>query len=187
MVNSRPRLTTSRQLRACARRHLCNRRCDRRMPRRCPVWKSARGRGQLGKHRESLRRQSDRRSNEIVVKTGFARGFDYFGQVAPRRRFTAGKMYLQHAEASGFAEYTRPRRGVEFVVALVERQRIGTIRTAEWATVRQFGEQAEGRRQTGAVCRHARRHRRIAPRARLNPISNNFFSANPPSSFTTSA
>jgi hypothetical protein len=58
-------------------------------------------------------------------------------------------MDLQNAQARSFAKYAGPGGGVEFVATLVERDRIGTIRTPQRTAMRQFGEQAEGRRGWG--------------------------------------
>jgi hypothetical protein len=54
-------------------------------------------------------------------------------------------MYLQHAEYCGFPKNARPGRGVEFVVAPVERQRIRAVGTAERAAMRKFSKKTEGR------------------------------------------
>ena len=68
-------------------------------------------------------------------------------QIAPRARLAAGQMHVQHAERRGLGEHPRPGRGVEFVVARFQRQRIGAIGAAERTAVRQLGEQAERVRQ----------------------------------------
>ena len=137
----------------------------------------------VGERRQTLRRQTDRRGNQIVVETCLARGFDDLGEIAPRGRLAAGQMHLQHAESGRFAEHPRPGRGVEFIVALVERERIGAIGTAERAPVRQFGQQAERRRQLriGVTTLFA-----VDAMVDVHN-SSNFLSARPPSSFTTSA
>ena len=130
----------------------------------------------VGEHAQGLRRQADRRGDEIAVEAGVARGRDDLGQIAPRRRLAARQMHLQHAEPGRFAEHTRPGRGVELVGARVERDRVGAIRTAERTTMRQLGQQAEG---SGNGFR----------RAELvhHPNSSSLFSASPASSFTTSS
>ena len=107
------------------------------------------------KHGETLRSQSDGRCDEIAVETGFARGLDDLGQdraAPPARRRTDAPAARRGRPPR---RIPAPCRGVELVVALVERQRIGTIGAAERATMCQFGEQAEGRRQAGAVCRRS--------------------------------
>jgi hypothetical protein len=75
-------------------------------------------------------------------------------------------MNLKDAECSRLVKYPAPCRAIEFVVAPVERQRIGTIRAAERATVRQFGKQTEGRRQAGTIRRHDEYPLRSFPRLR---------------------
>ena len=105
-------------------------------------------------HAEGLRRQAHCGCDEIAVKTGIARGLDDLGEVTPSRGLSAGEMHLQHAESGRFAKNTCPRRSVQLVVTLVERERIGAIRTAEWTTMRELGKQAERRRYIGAGRRH---------------------------------
>ena len=102
----------------------------------------------VGERAQGLRRQADRRGDEIAVEPGVARGRNDLGQIAPRRRLAAGQMHLQHAEARRFAEHPRPGRGVEFVGARVERERIGAIGTAERTTMRQLGQAGRGARAT---------------------------------------
>ena len=64
-------------------------------------------------------------------------------------------MDLQHAQAGRLAKDTRPGRGVEFVRPIVQGQRVRTIRTGEGTAMRQLGQQAERRRDSGVPRAHA--------------------------------
>src|SRR5436305_3906293 len=81
-------------------------------------------------------------------------------------------MHLQHAERGRLAEYPRPRGGIEFVGPAFERKRIGAVRTAERAAVRQLGEHAE--------------RSRCALRGGIHQTSINLFSTSPPIIVVTS-
>ena len=64
-------------------------------------------------------------------------------QIAPRTGLAAGEMNLQHAERRRLAD-TRAQVAVSSSVGTrIERERIGAIRTAERAAVRQLGKEAE--------------------------------------------
>src|SRR5206468_1295001 len=84
---------------------------------------------------------------------------DDLAKVAPRRGLAARQMHLQHPQCGSLGEYAPPCRGVEFVGALFEFERIGTIRAAQGTDMRQFGEQAErrldGRRRARRVVHSA--------------------------------
>ncbi len=133
------------------------------------------------------RGDADARGDQIGVEPGLARRRRDLDQIAARAGLAAGEMHLQHAERRGLGEHPRPGRGVELVVALLERQRIGAIRTAERAAVRQLGQQAKrlrqfhgcGRRQFGRPC--------CVMRGFVYHNSSNFLSARPSSSLLTSA
>ena len=53
-------------------------------------------------------RQSDAGGDQIGVKPGGMRGSDNLSEIAPRRRFAAGKMHMQNAERRGFGKDPRP-------------------------------------------------------------------------------
>src|SRR4051812_43250072 len=74
-------------------------------------------------------------------------------------------MRLQHAEGGRLFKHARPGGGVEFAGAPFERKRIGAIRTAERAAVRQLGEQPE--------------RARCALRGGIHQTSINLFSTSP--------
>jgi hypothetical protein len=63
-------------------------------------------------------------------------------------------MHLKNAESGGLLKHTRPGLGIEFVRARIERERIGAIRTAQWAAMRQLGQKAEGIVKCCAISRH---------------------------------
>src|SRR5215831_4533917 len=63
-------------------------------------------------------------------------------------------MNLQDAEAGCFLEHARPSRDVELVGARLECKWVRAVRTAERATMRQLGQQAERAVQFGASSRH---------------------------------
>ena len=97
----------------------------------------------IGQRIQDLRRQTDRRGDQITVETGLARALDDIGEVAPRRRLAAREMHLQHAEGRRFAEHAGPGGAVELVGARVERERVRAIGTPQGTAMRKLGEQAE--------------------------------------------
>ena len=50
---------------------------------------------------------------------------------------------LQNAKGRGLRKNLLPDRGAEFVLARIERERIGTIRAAERTAMRQLGEKRD--------------------------------------------
>ena len=120
-----------------------SRRYGRRIARRCPGSRPARDRGRHRTAGQRLVGDADGRGDQIGVEPGVVRGRGEFDEVAPRTRLAAREMHLQHAERRRFVEDARPGRGIEFVRARIERDRIGAIRAAERATVRQLGQEAE--------------------------------------------
>ena len=60
-------------------------------------------------------------------------------------------MYLQDAERRRLAEDAEPGGGIELVLPGVERDRVGTIGTAERTAVRQLGKEAERLVQGGGI------------------------------------
>ncbi len=99
----------------------------------------------VGERGQGLRRQADRRGDQVAVEAGLARGLDDIGKIAPRRRLAAGQMHLQYAQGRRFAEHARPGGGIELVGAGIERQRVRAIGTAQGTAMRQLGQQAERR------------------------------------------
>jgi hypothetical protein len=61
--------------------------------------------------------------------------------VTPRRRLSARKMDLEHAEICGLDKYPSPGGSVDLVRARLESDRVRTIGTAERATMRELSEQ----------------------------------------------
>ena len=105
--------------------------------------------------REPGRVEPDRRGDQVGVEPGLARRGDDLDQVAARRRLAAGQMDLQHAHRRRFAKHARPGRGVQFVGPIVQGQRVGAIRAGEGTAMRQLGQQAERRRNSGVARAHA--------------------------------
>ena len=66
-----------------------------------------------------------------------------FDKVAPRTRLAAGEMNLQYAEGSRLAEDPGPSLRIELVGARIKCNRVGAIRTAKRAAMRQLGEKTE--------------------------------------------
>ena len=97
--------------------------------------------------------EPDGRVIRFVYRPGLVRRRDDLCQIAARRRFAAGQMHLQHAHRRRLAEHTRPGRRVQLVRAIVQRQRVRAIRAGEGAAMRQFGQQAEWRRNGPAGVR----------------------------------
>jgi hypothetical protein len=59
---------------------------------------------------------------------------------------------LKNAERGRLTEYVCPGGGVELAVAIVEHERIGTVRTTERAAMGEFREQPERpRKRSGAL------------------------------------
>jgi hypothetical protein len=99
----------------------------------------------ITKRGKRLRRETDRRCDQVAVKARITCRLGDFWQVAPRRGLTSGQMDLQNAKRGRFPKNPRPGRGVELVVAPVERQRIRAVGTAERTAMREFGKKTEGR------------------------------------------
>ena len=108
----------------------------------------------VGKLAQRRRGDADRGRDQIGVKAGLVRGGRDLDKIAARARLAAREMNLQDAEAGGFLEYARPGLGVELVGARFERQRVRAVRTAERATMRQLGQQAERAVQFCVSSRH---------------------------------
>ncbi len=111
-----------------------------------------------GERSQRLVGDADRRGDQVGVEACRVRGRRDVDEVAARARLAAREMHLQHAQRGRFLEHTRPGRGVELVIARIERQRIRAIGAAEGATVRQLGEKAERFVQCGGT-----RRRQVMP------------------------
>jgi hypothetical protein len=84
------------------------------------------------------------KGDEIGVKADRCAVGDDLKEIPSRGRLAAGKMRMQHAERGGLGKHPLPGFRVEFDRAGFELQRIGAIRAAERAAMREFGEKPDG-------------------------------------------
>src|SRR5580704_4384122 len=99
----------------------------------------------IGEFLDTILREADPGGDEVGIKSHFRAMRDDVGEILPRRRFAARKMRMQNAEGRGLRKNLLPDLGAEFVLARIERERIGTIGAAERTAMRQFGEKRDRR------------------------------------------
>src|SRR5262249_56458835 len=98
------------------------------------------------------RGDTDTRRNQICIEAGGAGGRRDLNKIATRSRLPAGEVHLHDAQLRGFLEHPLPGRGVELVLAPLERQWIGAIGTTKRTPVRQLGKQADWGGGYSRVC-----------------------------------
>src|SRR4029077_10102894 len=107
----------------------------------------------IGEFRDRGLVEADAGGDQVGVEAE-ARGMsDEFDEIAPRRRFAAGKMQLQNADGRGLREDLAPARGVELALTPIELERVRAIGAAQGAAMRELGEQPDGAGGRGCVHR----------------------------------
>ena len=89
---------------------------------------------------------ADPRCDEVGVKSGLRRRARQLDDVAPRGGFPSGEVNMQRPEIGRFPEHSRPNRRVDLIGGSLERERVRAMRARQGTAMRQFDEEANGRR-----------------------------------------
>ena len=90
-----------------------------------------------------LRREADRRGDEIDVEPGRARAAHDVGDIGPHQRLAAGDVELHDAERRRLVEDARPFRRRQLALRPLQRDGVGAVGALQRAAMRDLGEQPE--------------------------------------------